>query len=108
MMTVRQEPPNTEDSPIAWCCELLHTHDRGQYKRAIECQGQLERLGWQMRRRTRKSRDQLEPTTSHPILPISEILLADHRKDREQVKESTAELARHGWILKRIGRRKSR
>ena len=40
-----------EDSPIAWFGELILSIDKGNYDRAAESQRQLDRLGWDVRRR---------------------------------------------------------
>jgi hypothetical protein len=39
-----------EESPVAWFMEMLIAIDRGNWQRASESQGQLERLGWKVKR----------------------------------------------------------
>src|SRR5262245_11465439 len=39
------------DSPIAWFGEMLIARERGDFRRAAEAQGELNRLGWRFRYR---------------------------------------------------------
>jgi hypothetical protein len=52
------DPHHLRDQPIVWFSELLIAHDKGNYRRATEAQGELARLGWEVNRKSpRKARN---------------------------------------------------
>jgi hypothetical protein len=46
-----QAGPDRRNDPLLWFAELVLSDERGRWQRALAAQAELDRLGWQVKRK---------------------------------------------------------